>query len=132
MILLDTQVWVWWVSQSDRIRGPIQHLLERSVGDGLAVSWFSAWEVAKKTSLGKLELGLDPDLWLDLAIHGPGVRMVDVTGEILLESTRLPGSFHRDPADQIIVASARILDIPIVTTDERIVAYPHVRKATTV
>ena len=65
--------------------------------------------------------------WFDLALAYPGIRLLDLTPRIALESTRLPAGFHRDPADQIIVATARLHDCPLLTVDARILAYPHVR-----
>ena len=62
-----------------------------------------------------------------MALRYPGIRLLDLTPAIAVGSTQLPGSFHRDPADQIIVATARALGIELVTVDERILRYTHVR-----
>jgi PIN domain nuclease of toxin-antitoxin system len=64
---------------------------------------------------------------LDTALQYPGIQLLALTPEIAVESTRLPGEFHRDPADQIIVATARIYDCPLLTVDDRILKYPHVK-----
>ena len=69
------------------------------------------------------------DDWLDLATSRQGLRLVELTRPILVESCRLPGSFHGDPADQIIVATARDRDATVVTKDDRISDYEHVRTA---
>jgi PIN domain nuclease of toxin-antitoxin system len=63
------------------------------------------------------------------ALGYPGVRLVELTPRICVESTQLPGAFHRDPADQIIVATARVLDVPLVTVDGKILEYPYVKLA---
>ncbi len=76
----------------------------------------------------RLSLPCPVDEWLDLALGYPGVRLLDPTPRIVVESTQLPGEFHRDPADQMIVAAARTCDCPLVTADDRILRYPHVRK----
>lgn len=65
--------------------------------------------------------------WLESALTRPGTRLLDLTPEIAVESAQLPGTFHRDPADQIIVATARVYDIALVTLDDKIRMYPHVR-----
>jgi len=65
--------------------------------------------------------------WFKQALNYPGVRTIELTPEIATESTRLPGNFHKDPADQIIVATARVLKCTLVTSDERILDYPHVK-----
>jgi PIN domain nuclease of toxin-antitoxin system len=64
---------------------------------------------------------------METALNYPGVQLLDLTPQIAIESTQLPGNFHRDPADQIIVASARIHDCPLLTVDDKILNYPHVK-----
>jgi len=61
----------------------------------------------------------------------PGIRVLELTPEIAIESTQLPGEFHRDPADQIIVATARIHDCELVTSDGKIVEYHHIETVST-
>jgi len=63
---------------------------------------------------------------MEVALVYPGIRLIELTPQISIESTKLPGEFHKDPADQIIVATARIYDIPLLTADEKILDYPHV------
>ena len=77
---------------------------------------------------GKVAADLPPLEWLEEALAYPGVQLLDLTVPILVESTQLPGSFHRDPADQIIVATARLYNIPLLTEDSKILSYPHVQK----
>jgi PIN domain nuclease of toxin-antitoxin system len=60
------------------------------------------------------------------ALAYPGVELLELTPRIAVESTQLPGSFHRNPADQIVVATARIWECPLLTADDRILKYPHV------
>jgi PIN domain nuclease of toxin-antitoxin system len=64
---------------------------------------------------------------IEQALSYPGVLLLDLTPRIAVASTELPGSFHRDPADQIIVATARVHGLPLLTSDERILNYPHVQ-----
>ncbi|MCA9994929.1 MAG: type II toxin-antitoxin system VapC family toxin [Anaerolineales bacterium] len=65
--------------------------------------------------------------WLETALHYPGIQLLALTPQIAVESTQLPGEFHRDPADQIIVATARIYDCPLLTVDNKIRQYSHVK-----
>lgn len=65
--------------------------------------------------------------WFEAALAYPAIRLLPLTPEIAVESTRLPGDFHKDPADQIIVATARIYDCPLITSDKRIRHYTHVQ-----
>jgi len=74
-----------------------------------------------------LTLPIPLDEWFEQALNYPGVRLLELTPEIVIESTQLPGNFHRDPADQMIVATARIHHCPLLTADEKILNYPHVQ-----
>ena len=76
---------------------------------------------------GRLKLNCSVEEWIELAVHLPGLRVLELTPSIAVASTKLPGEFHRDPADQIIVATARVYGIGLLTADERIVAYRHVQ-----
>lgn len=125
--MLDTRIWVWWVLDLPRLSLAHRDVLAVEESSGLAVSVISCWEVAKLVEVGKLALPHPVDTWLDAALAYPGIRLVDLTLRIAVGSTQLPGPFHRDPADQLIVATAREYDWPLVTVDERILRYPHVR-----
>lgn len=127
MIVLDTHIWVWWVLDSDRLSARQQEVIQENETDGIGVSSISIWEVAKLVELKKLELPRSLEEWFSEALNYPGLRVVELSPEIAVESTRLPGHFHRDPADQIIVATARKLDCPLITSDEKILNYPHVK-----
>ena len=94
---------------------------------GFGVSVISCWEVAKLVEVGRLELSVPVTQWIERALALPGIQLLPLTPEIAIASSQLPGEFHRDPADQLIVATARIHDIPILTVDRRILAYKHVR-----
>lgn len=82
--------------------------------------------MAKLVERGRLELPYSLEEWFELALSYPGVSLLELTPEIAIESTRLPGQFHRDPADQIIVATARVYGCPLVTSDGQILEYAHV------
>jgi PIN domain nuclease of toxin-antitoxin system len=127
MILLDTHIWVWWVDDNQQLADRLRHLIQDNVRSGLEVSAISCWEVAKLVQYGRLELVCPLEEWMEQALAYPGVQLIELTPRIAIESTKLPGSFHRDPADQIIVATARVYNIPLLTTDSRILQYPHVK-----
>ena len=130
MIVLDTHVLVWWVNGGDELstdaRGEIER--EQAVDDGLIlVSSISAWEIAMLVSRDRLTLTMNIDDWLETVGQIPAVRFVPVDNDVGVESTRLLGDFHKDPADRLIVALARHLNSALVTADEKIRAYRHVR-----
>jgi len=91
------------------------------------MSVISCWEVAKFIGLGRLQFSISVEDWIEAVLNYPNIRLLDLTPEIAVESTKLPGGFHKDPADQIIVATARIYNVPIVTMDDKIRNYPHVK-----
>lgn len=126
MILLDTHIWVWWV-HGDPIPFDLKQAMEEKEEKGFAVSAISCWEVSKLVEHGKLKLPTLIDNWFDEALGESGIRLIPLTPQIALESTVLPGDFHRDPADQIIVATARVHKLPLATCDQRISRYPYVQ-----
>jgi len=126
--LLDTHAWVWWVTEDRRLSAAAKRAIERSQAKGeLSLSLISVWEVAKKVEKAHLVLDRPVDQWLELAVARRGLHLVELTRPILVESCKLPPPFHGDPADQLIVATARDRDAAIITKDERIRAYAHVR-----
>lgn len=127
MIVLDTHVWVFWVDGGANLPGAYKQVVAEGVKDGLGISAFSCWEVAKLVQLGRLVLACSVDDWMAQATSYPGIRLLELTPQIAIESTRMPRPFHKDPADQIIVATARVLDCPLVTLDDQIRKYEHVK-----
>jgi PIN domain nuclease of toxin-antitoxin system len=126
--LLDTHAWVWWVTHDRRLSPIARRAIERSQAKGdLSLSLISVWEVAKRVEKAQLVLDRPVDQWIELAVARSGFHLVELTRPILVESCRLPPPFHGDPADQLIVATARDRDAAVVTKDERIRAYAHVR-----
>lgn len=128
MIVLDTHVWVWWVDGGSALPPDYLALIQAEAASGLGVCAISCWEVAKLVELGRLVLACPVAQWLTQALLPP-VQLFPLTPEVAVGSTQLPGTFHRDPADQMIVATARLYDCPLVTLDRLIRAYPHVRLA---
>ena len=127
MIVLDSHVWVWWVLGDPRLSDEHLRLLQEAESEGLGVSIISCWEVAKLVELGRLEVPIEIEQWLAQALRYPGVQLLDLTVEIVVDATRLPGEFHRDPADQLLVATARCLEVPLASADRKILAYDHVQ-----
>ena len=127
MIVLDTHVWVWWVHDDTQLPENYRAYIQAHEAEGLGVSIISCWEVAKLVEYQRLKLPIPVAEWLDQALAYPGIQLLDLTPRIVVESTQLPGTFHRDPADQMIVATARVYDCPLVTLDDKIRAYSHVQ-----
>ena len=130
MIVLDTDALLWWVNGdgdlSDNANLAIKNELSSDNG-AILVSAMSAWEIAMLVSANRLMLAMPLDNWLEAASSIDKVSFVAVEAQIAVESTRLPGEFHKDPADRMIVALARHLNVPLVTADAKILAYKHVK-----
>lgn len=126
MIILDTHIWVWWVHGDERITTKQVAFIEANELNTIGVSVISCWEIAKLVEYGRLELPLSLNDWFKQALNYPGMCLIELTPEIAIESTKLPGKFHRDPADQIIVATARMYNCPLVTSDRKMIEYPHI------
>ncbi len=126
MIVLDTHIWVWWVHGDERLTRTQAEVIEANEPDVIGVSAISCWEIAKLVEYGRLELPCSLEEWFEDALSYPGIHLLELTPEIAIESTQLPGEFHRDPADQMIVATARVYGCPLVTSDGRLLEYSHV------
>jgi len=119
--LLDTHVWVWWLVGDPRLSDR-----ERIALDALprnqrpSICDISLWEVALLVHLGKLQLDVSLESWLDVATAAATVRIVPITPAVVVEMNRLPRRFHQDPADRLIVATAKALDLPLCTHDRLI------------
>ncbi len=127
MILKNTHMWIWWVQGDKRLSQSDIEGIDASIDSGIRVSVISCWETAMLSVRGRRELPCSLDDWVERALQYPGVQLQALTPEIAVNACRLPGTIHRDPADQILIATARALDCPLVTADERILSYPHVQ-----
>jgi len=129
VILLDTHVVMWWVEgELKKIpRAALAAIDVEYPGGEIILSSITAWEIAMMVALGRRILSVDVATYLEKIAQIRGVSFIPVDNEIGVEAVTLPGEFHKDPADRIIVATARRFGAPIVTADEKIRAYPHVR-----
>ena len=127
MIVLDTHIWVWWVHEDEGLTQTQAEAIEANETSVIGVSAISCWEIAKLVEYRRLELPCSLSSWFEQALSYPGVHLLELSPEIAIGSTQLPGKFHRDPADQIIVATARIHGCPLVTSDGKLLKYSHVK-----
>jgi len=127
MIILDTHIWVWNVQEDKRLTKDRQELIRSHESGEIGICAISLWEVAKAVELKRLKFSMPVEDWFVIALDSPGIVLLPLTASIAIESTRLPGQFHKDPFDQLIVASARIYDAPLITDDSDILKYPHVK-----
>ena len=126
--ILDTHSWMWWVDENAKLSKKAKAAIDKAiVQDDLWLSLISVWEVAKKVEKKQLVLDRPLAQWLDVATSMRGLHIWELTRTILVDACQLPESFHGDPADQMIVATARHYGAMLVTKDQRIRDYPHVR-----
>lgn len=124
-MLLDTHAWLWAALYDRRQLGPrTAKQIERAAGAGaLVVSVVSMFEVAALAASGRLHLARSPEAWMRQAIEAGRIQIADVTSVIAIEAGSIPGVTLPDPMDRLLVATARSLDVPIVTRDARILDY---------
>ena len=116
--LLDTHVWIWLsIGEVQSFSRQAQEAV--SGGSHKSISAISCWELAKLVERQRLGFTIPILSWIRRSLTENAIRIADLTPEIAVESTKLQG-FHRDPADQIIVATSRVLGMPVVTADQRI------------
>ena len=127
MFVLDTQAWIWWVQEHQRLSVSQVAAITSNEDDVIGVSAISCWEIAKLVEYGRLDLSYELPVWFERAFSFPGVTLLPLTPEVAVEAASLLGDFHRDPWDQIIVATARVSECPLVSSDRQIINYPHVQ-----
>ncbi|MDJ0662296.1 MAG: type II toxin-antitoxin system VapC family toxin [Crocosphaera sp.] len=127
MIILDTHIWLWWNQDSPQITEQQKGIIENSRRDRIGISSISLIEISRLVVRGRLILPKPLKEWFSIALAEEGVLLIPITPAIAIESYSLPDDFHKDPADRIIVATARIYDCPLMTIDRNILAYPHVK-----
>jgi len=119
--LLDTHAWIWWVEQDARLGAKAIAALDALPADRRPfLCDISLWEVATLVERERLHLDVSLSEWLEAAAHPRSVRLLPLSPRIAAEIARLPDSFHRDPADRIIVATSRAHRLPVLTHDDRI------------
>jgi len=119
LLLLDTHALVWSVEERPRLGSGAKRAINIAAQlNQIAVSAISPWEVALLVSKGRLNLSTDVMIWVRDVLSKPGVNLVPLEPEIAVASTRLPFEMHADPADRILVATARHLGATLVTADQ--------------
>jgi PIN domain nuclease of toxin-antitoxin system len=123
--VLDTHVWIWLMEglKSELSDATVRVIEEAGSRSELALAAISVWELGMLEARGRITLSRSIDEWVREALTAPGLRLVDLTPAVAVESTRLPGDPHGDPADRMIIATTRVLGGTLVTCDEQILAY---------
>jgi len=123
-LLLDTHVLIWLVEGLDTLPATSREVIDEAArSHGVEVSAISFWEVAMLESRGRISLSKPIREWREEVLSAPGLNEVAVTGATGIESVRLPGRIDDDPADRIIVATARLNEMRLATRDRRLLEY---------
>jgi PIN domain nuclease of toxin-antitoxin system len=126
--LLDTHTWIWWNMNPKKLSKRIKKIIGQTEKyDEMLLSAISPWEFSKLIEKKRLGISCSPEDWIRIALDMPKLRLVPLSPFLSYRSTVLPSPFHNDPADQIIVATAREEHATILTKDEKIRSCKHVR-----
>ncbi|MBE9050818.1 type II toxin-antitoxin system VapC family toxin [Nostocales cyanobacterium LEGE 11386] len=127
MIILDTHIWVWWNHNDSKLTPAHCEVINQERPRGLGICSISLLEISRLVAHNKLIIPCTLTEWFDIALAQEGVILLSITPQIATDCYSLPGNFHKDPADRIIVSTARIYDVPLVSVDEKILAYSDVK-----
>ena len=126
MIVLDTHVWIWWVSEPEKLSAEAKSAIEYAESGGICP--ISCWEISTKVAQGKLELDREVGLWVRHALARPALQLLDLTADIAVMAGQLGlAGFHGDPADRLIAATALCHGTQLVTKDQMIRDFPGVQ-----
>ena len=124
--LLDTHVWLWSHEAHEKFGRKTQSILTSQDNERI-ISAISTFEIARLIDRGRLLLRQPFATWKTQSLHDLVATTIDVTHETAWEAYNLPGAFHKDPADRILVATARLHNLTLLTADQSILRYPHVK-----
>ena len=128
MIVLDTHVWVLFVSNPELLSKRAKKSLDIAMEEkGILISSISTWEVALLVAKKRLQLTLSVNDWIAKSEALSFITFIPVDNAVAIKSVNLPQPLHDDPADRIIIATAISMGAPLVTKDEKILKYPHVQ-----
>ena len=127
--MLDTHAWIWWVSKDKRLEKSLGSALDELPSDQRP--WLcdiSLWETATLLEKGRISFNIPFEEWIAAAAHHRTVRIAPISAAIAAEVAALPKTFHRDPADRLIVATCRVLKLPLLSKDRLIMRSGLVKK----
>lgn len=133
--LLDTHTWIWWHIAPEKLPLWVKEFISEPPGNPqseirpLLLSSISVWEFCKLVQKGRLILSVDSRQWIEKAIRMTGLFLVPLSPDIAYYSSTLPEGCPSDPADQIIAATARTFNAAVITKDEQLLRYSHVKTA---
>ena len=128
-ILIDTHILIWMITANDTLSKEAFAVIEQAVPERrMLLSAISLWEITMLVQKKRLEFSMPIRMWLERALTTPGLALAPLSPEVLIESCLLPGEVHADPADQMILATARIENAILITRDRNIIKYAKSKK----
>jgi len=123
-LLVDTHTLIWMMEEAPRLGAQTAEALNRAGWENrIVISAITPWEIGLLVGKGRLQLGADVMQWIRVALSKPGVHLAPLEPEIAVASSRLPFEMHGDPADRILVATARHLGATLVTADDALLEF---------
>src|SRR5580693_4148243 len=123
MLLLDTCALLWMVNRDPLLPEAVKSMKRAATTGEIYLSPVSAWEIGLLVKRGRLELEIAVETYVQKAFSLPGVRTASLTPEIAVKSSHLPGELHDDPADRMLIATALVMGLKLVTRDKRLLDY---------
>jgi PIN domain nuclease of toxin-antitoxin system len=128
VILLDTHVLIFWLSNPEKLSRKASEIIEKAVNSKeVYISSISVWEIAMLVSKGRLELAMEVKDWIATVESLSFLHFVPVNNNISIKSVQLKDFIHKDPVDRIIIATSIALNVPLITKDDKILKYPYVK-----
>lgn len=123
-IVLDTHIWLWVMMGNTELSPSFRKAFAHSLKiHGVLISPISIWEIGMLVEKKRIQLDMDTQEWIDQALDIPGIKLSPISPRIAIQSTRLPGAIHGDPADRILIATAHEENAVLVTCDEKLFKY---------
>ena len=128
MIVLDTHTLIWWCNGSEQLSTKAKMRIDEAINEcqPILVSSLSVWEISMLINKNRLQLSIDLETWIETVAEIESIRFVPVDNKIAIASTQLPGDIHKDPADRMIVALARVHSCELITADQKLHNYSSV------
>jgi PIN domain nuclease of toxin-antitoxin system len=124
LLLLDTHVWIWFMLANPELAESGRQVINHAAASGqLRIAAISVWETALLASRGRVVVNRPLAQWIMEAVSAAGLFIEPLLPQIAVEAASLPETFHRDPADRLIVATARVANATLMTRDRRILDY---------
>jgi PIN domain nuclease of toxin-antitoxin system len=125
--VLDTHAWFWSLTDPDQLPSKVRSVLENPRNAPFGLAAISLWELAKLVEKRRITLTIPLSEWISRALDPALIEVLPLTPQVAVDSTTLPGNFHSDPADELIIATTRLHDATLITADRKIHGYGSVK-----